>query len=270
MGTYGYLVHHGILGQKWGVRRYQNPDGSLTEEGRKRYGYGSYRKENSPYQTYQDLKNLHEGEKSGNIKNVFNNYFNDEPTAHKIKNYTKQIVEDIKSYRDEWDRIVFKTNDLNKGGEFESQVIKNAAKTIDEETHPDGVYSTSKYIYLDDLYDYLVDEYANLLSKKYPKLKELEQRLKKNTSERTAIMQPFIEDIVGDIGSKPVYSQQSMFGTISPHFRYVVRDILLSDQDNGLYWNDIKSTVDMDELVTDDLSKLVKELENEYKIKVID
>lgn len=32
------LVHHGILGQKWGVRRYQNEDGSLTPEGRKRYG----------------------------------------------------------------------------------------------------------------------------------------------------------------------------------------------------------------------------------------
>ena len=34
-----YLVHHGILGQKWGVRRYQNPDGSLTSEGKERYGY---------------------------------------------------------------------------------------------------------------------------------------------------------------------------------------------------------------------------------------
>ena len=31
-----YLVHHGILGMHWGIRRYQNPDGSLTEEGRKR------------------------------------------------------------------------------------------------------------------------------------------------------------------------------------------------------------------------------------------
>lgn len=33
-----YLQHHGILGMKWGVRRYQNKDGSLTAAGKKRYG----------------------------------------------------------------------------------------------------------------------------------------------------------------------------------------------------------------------------------------
>lgn len=31
------LCHHGILGQKWGIRRYQNKDGSLTDAGKKRY-----------------------------------------------------------------------------------------------------------------------------------------------------------------------------------------------------------------------------------------
>lgn len=35
------LAHHGIKGQKWGVRRYQNEDGTLTTEGKKRYGTNS-------------------------------------------------------------------------------------------------------------------------------------------------------------------------------------------------------------------------------------
>lgn len=33
-----YLAHYGIKGQKWGIRRFQNPDGTLTTEGLKRYG----------------------------------------------------------------------------------------------------------------------------------------------------------------------------------------------------------------------------------------
>lgn len=32
------IYHHGILGQRWGIRRFQNEDGTLTEEGRRRYG----------------------------------------------------------------------------------------------------------------------------------------------------------------------------------------------------------------------------------------
>ncbi len=39
-----YLQHHGIKGQKWGVRRYQNEDGTLTEAGKKRYGFWDRRK----------------------------------------------------------------------------------------------------------------------------------------------------------------------------------------------------------------------------------
>lgn len=34
------LSHHGILGQKWGVRRFQNADGSLTTAGKRRYASG--------------------------------------------------------------------------------------------------------------------------------------------------------------------------------------------------------------------------------------
>lgn len=50
--TNDYLAHHGILGQKWGVRRYQNYDGSLTALGRKHRGLS----EKSSKSTGSDVK----------------------------------------------------------------------------------------------------------------------------------------------------------------------------------------------------------------------
>ena len=44
MENYDELYHWGIKGQKWGVRRYQNKDGSLTPAGRKKYGSDDNRK----------------------------------------------------------------------------------------------------------------------------------------------------------------------------------------------------------------------------------
>ena len=32
------LYHYGIKGQKWGIRKYRNEDGTLTQEGKEKYG----------------------------------------------------------------------------------------------------------------------------------------------------------------------------------------------------------------------------------------
>ena len=59
-----YLQHHGIKGQKWGVRRYQNEDGSLTAAGRKHVGVGDTSHDG-------ELKNKQTGRKAGGIKDYF-------------------------------------------------------------------------------------------------------------------------------------------------------------------------------------------------------
>lgn len=38
-----YIEHHGIKGMHWGIRRFQNEDGSLTSAGKKRYSSSEVR-----------------------------------------------------------------------------------------------------------------------------------------------------------------------------------------------------------------------------------
>lgn len=61
------LYHHGILGQKWGRRRYQNKDGSLTPEGRKRQAAMDARNERQREAIRNRVR------KSRNPKDVYDN-----------------------------------------------------------------------------------------------------------------------------------------------------------------------------------------------------
>lgn len=77
------LVHYGIKGQKHGIRRWQNEDGSLTPEGYIHYGIGQGRQSGSSKQTYNGSDTVFI---SGKVKY-------DSPLSGRIKNEIDRIVD---------------------------------------------------------------------------------------------------------------------------------------------------------------------------------
>ena len=97
------LIHFGISGQKWGIRRYQNYDGTLTEEGRQRYLLGSDSEGNPTIsKTALDLYNRTSDRMNKDLKRINKKY--DKVDLNDDRNnleYTKEIRDSWqKAYRD--------------------------------------------------------------------------------------------------------------------------------------------------------------------------
>ena len=80
------LVHHGIKGQKWGVRRFQNSDGTLTSAGKAHYGQieGGSRKLGSQYN--KQLRKLNRLQKRSDINQQLSNIQKYDKRARKALN----------------------------------------------------------------------------------------------------------------------------------------------------------------------------------------
>ena len=71
------LKHHGIKGQKWGVRRFQNEDGSYTSAGKKRYGKSSASEDDRSFAIKRPGKKLlgeYDGDLNADIRKARNSY----------------------------------------------------------------------------------------------------------------------------------------------------------------------------------------------------
>lgn len=89
------LQHHGILGQKWGVRRYQNKDGSLTAAGKKRRD----RYESKTTNNHEDYNTAHD--KSKSVKSMSDAELRARLNRLQMEQqYSKLSNEDVKSGKD--------------------------------------------------------------------------------------------------------------------------------------------------------------------------
>lgn len=93
--TYDEIKHHGIKGQKWGVRKYQNEDGSLTDAGKKRYGTKeNFEKQYPIDKKASDISAIDAGKKGAKNAREINRNLKEvdrEKTSKKQKQVNKQI-----------------------------------------------------------------------------------------------------------------------------------------------------------------------------------
>lgn len=128
------LEHHGIKGQKWGVRRYQNPDGTLTSDGKKRYGKMSGEK---LYKTLKKQVQSKRAEQHGQSNRWMSQLSIGENSKRLIedKRQKRKEYESSDAYK-EWEKKVDKLSkeeyDDTYDDRFESLMKEKPKKTFDD------------------------------------------------------------------------------------------------------------------------------------------
>ena len=103
-----YLMHYGIVGMRWGIRRYQNPDGTLTELGKKQYSkereeekdlvdshYKKHFKSEEKYMV-RTLGKARDAAAKGNEKSAQKNFSKFARSAYRAKAYKDLAEAEIK------------------------------------------------------------------------------------------------------------------------------------------------------------------------------
>ena len=114
------IEHHGIRGQRWGIRRFQNPDGTLTNEGKKRY------ERIKPDKSVKERKETYKNRKK----------MSDEELQRKIRRYQledqlyEEVIKAQKQYPFTYQQIQAITDEMLKNTRKAEQATSSGKKII--------------------------------------------------------------------------------------------------------------------------------------------
>lgn len=123
------LYHHGILGMKWGVRRYQNKDGTLTAAGKKRYGDDKSEKETDEQKRERLLKSTNPQELYKNRNLLTTEEINERLKRIDAEKRLSRVAEETKkSGMDRVDQVLEVGRKVNAVYEFTNTPVMKAIK----------------------------------------------------------------------------------------------------------------------------------------------
>lgn len=186
------LCHHGILGQRWGVRRFQNSDGSLTSEGKNRYGVKEQKREQKIAKKSQKI-----GYRSNYDRQQ--DYYS---KSKVIQNRSKELAPLANKYKE----LVFKMEDYQENPKVEKEARKRALSMAKKDSEY-GKYGEKHDNRLIDYYLYdknVLKNTANEMLKNDQGYKNLKKEYDNTKKEYKEKCRKIADEIIGDIGDEKI------------------------------------------------------------------
>lgn len=202
-----YLMHYGVKGMKWGVRRYQNADGSLTSAGQRRL--------------YKKVKRAKSDNKRRELirQHLNSEYANDRNKA--LQDFRNQVKKTA-DYDVKMDIEVDKLADKMAKPIYEKE-LKKWKESIGEPSEKDK----------DKLYEAI--KYDNVYWKAEKQIKDKNPQYRNNEKQQDALWKEYtkknkkvVDSIVGKYGEKKVTDSDIWTGSRN-EYQYVVEDLLDDD-----------------------------------------